>query len=189
MKNYYKSPLLIPISVGSMKLKNRLVTLPMGMMLADEHGAITGGRNSRTISYYEEKAKGGFALIIAEGDILSEDTLESEKRLVECVHQHGAKIITQIGHPGRQITVSEYGVHAPSPIPCMMYGVIPEELTVEEIKAIEQMLVHNAMLVQKAGLGMMVLKFTLHMDTYWQNLCPTMPTNGLTNTEAVWKTA
>lgn len=151
MKNYYKSPLLIPISVGSMKLKNRLVTLPMGMMLADEHGAITGGRNSRTISYYEEKAKGGFALIIAEGDILSEDTLESEKRLVERVHQHGAKIITQIGHPGRQITVSEYGVHAPSPIPCMMYGVIPEELTVEEIKAIEQMLVHNAMLVQKAG--------------------------------------
>lgn len=58
MKNYYKSPLLIPISVGSMKLKNRLVTLPMGMMLADEHGAITGGRNNRTISYYEEKAKG-----------------------------------------------------------------------------------------------------------------------------------
>lgn len=151
MKNHYQSPLLVPISVGSLKLKNRLITLPMGCMHADEHGAITGGRSERSIAYYEAKAKGGFSLLITEGIILDESTLSKENEFVNRIHALGAKVITQCGHPGRQITISEFGVNAPSPIPCPQYGIIPHELTIKEIKEIEAYIINTAFLIQQAG--------------------------------------
>lgn len=144
MKNYYKSPLLAPISVGNLKLKNRLVTLPMACC----HGV---GMSETSISYYERKAKGGFGLIIREGDGLDcgDDIFPGHKELCDRIHAAGSKIIGQLGHPGRQVPVP--GIVAPSPIPCMMIDQIPDEITIEGIKQVEDAYAAKAEFCKRAG--------------------------------------
>lgn len=144
MKNHYKSPLLAPISVGNLKLKNRLVTLPMACV----HGE---GMTETSIAYYERKAKGGFGLIIREGDPLdAEDKLfDGHVELCNRVHAAGSKIIGQIGHPGRQVPFP--GIVAPSPIPCIMTDQIPDEITIEQIKNVEEAFVAKAEFCKRAG--------------------------------------
>lgn len=63
MKNHYSSSLLIPISVGSIKLKNRLVALPMAVL----HASADNKMPVQSVEYYRKKAEGGFGLIIMSG--------------------------------------------------------------------------------------------------------------------------
>lgn len=144
MKNYYKSPLLTPISVGNLKLKNRLVTLPMACI----HGQ---GMSETSIAYYERKAKGGFGLIIREGDGLdaNEELFSGHKELCDRIHAAGSKIIGQLGHPGRQVPFP--GIVAPSPIPCMMIDQIPDEISVEQIIGVEDAYAAKAEFCKRAG--------------------------------------
>ena len=145
MKNFYKSPLLVPISIGSLKLKNRLVVLPMACV----HGMGTD-MSEQSIAYYEKKAQGGFGLIIREGDApyFKESDLESHKELCDRVHAAGSKIIAQCGHPGRQVGNP---CVAPSPVPCLMNDIIPHELTTEEIHDIEDAFAEKANFCKRAG--------------------------------------
>lgn len=144
MKNHYKSPLLAPISVGNLKLKNRLVTLPMACC----HGI---GMSETSIAYYEGKAKGGFGLIIREGDGLdcSDEIFAGHKELCDRIHAAGSKVIGQLGHPGRQVPFP--GIVAPSPIPCMMIDQIPDEITIEGIKQVENAYAAKAEFCKRAG--------------------------------------
>lgn len=144
MFNHYKSPLLAPISVGNLKLKNRLVTLPMACC----HGV---GMSETSIAYYERKAKGGFGLIIREGDSLdtSEELFAGHKELCDRIHAAGSKIIGQLGHPGRQVPFP--GIVAPSPIPCMMIDQIPDEITIDGIKQVVDAYAAKAEFCKRAG--------------------------------------
>lgn len=99
-----------PAKIGKLKLKNRIVMLPMGTAYATPSGEVT----QRTIDHYVERAKGGVGLITV-GNISphlpnvhnqlvldSEWVLMGHYELVEKVHAHGAKITAQLNHPGRQ---------------------------------------------------------------------------------------
>lgn len=145
MNNFYDSPLLVPISVGSLKLKNRLVVLPMACI----HGS-GADMSEQSIAYYERKAQGGFGLILREGGLLDlpESSLKSHKELCDRVHAAGSKIIGQVPHPGRQVGDP---CIAPSPIPCMINDVIPHELTVQEIYDLVKAFGDNALFCKKAG--------------------------------------
>lgn len=151
MINHYASPLLIPISIGSLKLKNRFVALPM----ACSHGD-NGGISHQSLAYYQAKAQGGFALIIREGEDLAladplycdEYQLPSHQKLVSRVHQYGAKIVAQTGLPGRQAPMPS---SAPSSIADPIVDIIPHELSLIEIENIIHRYGKKAHYYQRAG--------------------------------------
>lgn len=104
--------LLKPGKIGSMTLRNRIVTAPMGTNLAESDGHC----GERIQAYYEARAKGGAGMItMGVGAIaypagtaepyqvgLSCDSfLPGLKQLTERVHKHGAKIAIQLQHAGK----------------------------------------------------------------------------------------
>lgn len=108
-KTYFPR-LFEPITIGKVKLKNRLVMLPMGTAFATSTGEVT----EQTIDHYVTRAKGGIGYIIvgnvspylpASAHSVTLDTdyhLMGHYALVEKVHAAGAKIAPQLNYPGRQ---------------------------------------------------------------------------------------
>lgn len=104
------SRLFSPATLSNVKLKNRIMMLPMGTAFASVNGEVT----DRTIAYFVERAKGGAALIMpgnlsVDGKIAlnqlvldSDWFLEGHYRLVEAIHACGARAAAQLNHPGRQ---------------------------------------------------------------------------------------
>ncbi|MFC1990877.1 FAD-dependent oxidoreductase [Chloroflexota bacterium] len=134
--------------IGNVKLRNRLVMLPMGTAYALDSGEVT----EKTIDYYTERAKGGIGLITVgnispvEPNVINQLTLGSDAmllghyELVESVHAHGAKIIAQLNYNGKQkyptmIRPGEELVSS-SDIPTVYFGETlptPRPLTKDEI--------------------------------------------------------
>ncbi|MEE3877111.1 oxidoreductase [Vibrio sp. YYF0003] len=152
-----------PISIGNMVVKNRLVVPPMVSNYANEDGTCT----EQFISYHEEKAKGGWGLIIVEDykinpeaggfvklpGLWDDSQIESHQQLTERVHQHGAKIAAQIYHAGRETCAEITGVQpvAPSAIPDPVVNAMPRELSVEEIQQLVEQFGDTALRAKKAG--------------------------------------
>src|SRR5664280_2069709 len=99
------SPIFRPISIGNVKIKNRLVVAPMVSVYCDTDGMAT----ERFIAYHETKAKGGWGMIIIEdyavdplgrgfwtAGLWKDEQIQSHKELTERVHRAGAKIVAQI---------------------------------------------------------------------------------------------
>lgn len=152
-------------TIGTMTVRNRTVMPAMGTNLANE----TGGVSQAMVHYYRARAKGGVGLIITE--IVSVDSplgyaipkqlslhsnefIAGHNELVEAVHEHGAKIIPQLHHAGRQTTKENTrGLQpvGPSAIPDPLLQVVPRELTISEIEDILDKFVQGAIRAQKAG--------------------------------------
>ena len=136
-----------PIQVGSVTLKNRIVSTAHSTRFA-ENGLV----GDRFCAYHEARAKGGLGLIITEAlpvhpsslprlgmiHIWDDRVLPGFKNLAKTIHKHGAKIFGQISHHGRQMssTLTQRPILAPSPIPCPLKREIPKEMETEEIKEI-----------------------------------------------------
>ncbi len=162
MKTLNSSPIFVPISIGNIKLKNRLVVAPMVTVYCDQDGMAT----ERFIAYHEVKAKGGWGMIIVEDyavdplgrgfwtpGLWKDEQIQSHLQLTERIHKAGAKIIAQIYHSGRQTTslvIGEQPVSA-SPLPDPILGQIPHELTISEIKKIVSKFGNTALRAKKAG--------------------------------------
>lgn len=134
-----------PLQLGPVEIKNHFIVSPMVMNCCNEDGTTT----EKWIAYHEEKAKGGWGLIITE-DVAVDPTgrtyqflpglwadyqIESHKRLTDRVHAAGAKIFAQIFHGGRQTQqwITGQQVWAPSPIPCPVKKEMPHEMTTQEV--------------------------------------------------------
>ncbi len=157
MSKYYPS-LFQPIKIDGMQLKNRLVVPPMGTGFAEEDGSVS----DRLIKYHEARAKGGFALITLE--VTAVDGVEGKgslhqlsifddrfipglKRLVDRVHDAGAKVGVQLYHPGRVTLPAILGglqPVAPSPIPDPIWRQTPRELTIQDIKKLIELFAQGA---------------------------------------------
>lgn len=108
--NEFFPKLFQPAKIGSVKLKNRIVMLPMGTAYASRDGEVT----QQTIDYFVERAKGGVGLITLGNvsphlpNIINQLALDSDwvlmghYQLAEKLHAHGAKVCVQISHAGRQ---------------------------------------------------------------------------------------
>lgn len=151
-------------SIGSVQLKNRTVMTAMGVAMAN----MDGTANDRIIAYYEERAKGGAALIIPEFTRVSEagpgtlfqlsltddKHIEPMSRLVAAVHRHGAKIFIQLHHAGRQsynVLVGGAPLVAPSAIPCGYCQQETRALELDEIPQIIDQFVQAARRARAAG--------------------------------------
>lgn len=156
------SPVFAPITIGSTKLKNRLVVSPMVTVFCDSDGFAT----EQYIAYHEAKAKGGWGLIITEDyavdplgrgfwtpGLWKDEQMEGHAKLTQRVHQYGTKIIAQIYHAGRQASYDVIGQQpvSASPIPCPVMGYIPHELTIPEIKEIVSKFGDTALRAKKCG--------------------------------------
>lgn len=141
--------LFSPKNIGNCQIPNRLVVPAMVTNFCTEDGLLT----DRFIKYIEEKAKGGWGLIITEDYAVNENAkgyrfipglyndgqIEGNKKLTQTVHQYGSKIFCQMYHPGRQSTYFVNGgvqPIAPSATMDPLLQEMPREITLEEIHQI-----------------------------------------------------
>ena len=135
-----------PIVINQLPVKNRLVVPPMVTNYGDEDGNVT----DRSISYLEERAKGGWGLIILEATAVSPDgrgfprqpclfsdsQIPALRRLADAIHRHGARLAVQLYHAGRQTYAALLGGPpvAPSALPCPVCRDVPQELQPHDIE-------------------------------------------------------
>lgn len=152
-----------PLTVKHLTIPNRFVVAPMVTNYCNGDGTAT----ERFIQYQENKAKGGFGLIITEdyaidptgkgfvevAGLWNDGQVESHSKLPPRVHQHGAKIFAQVYHCGRQTSAAVIGQAplAPSPVLDPFNAEVPRELSVEEIEKFIQQFGDTALRAKKCG--------------------------------------
>jgi 2,4-dienoyl-CoA reductase-like NADH-dependent reductase (Old Yellow Enzyme family)/thioredoxin reductase len=165
MTEHY-SKLFSPGKIGNLELKNRIVKAPQSTGLSNRDGTVS----ERLVRHYKELARGGTGLIIVEYTYIDNDASKSAfcqlgisdnehiaglSWLVSSIHDEGAKVGIQIEHCGRQKFLGTPPIKAPSRIPWpTLYeqtGIVPEELTIEEIKQIIESFGDAAKRAQTAG--------------------------------------
>lgn len=137
-----------PFAIGPLTLRNRLVALPAGTSMAID-GVPTHGDQE----HFERLAAGGVGLIIGGATVVHPSTTLRSRKLVEAyidevvpaltdkaaaVHRHGAKIIGQLCHLGREFIggESDSPPSAPSALKTVRDAYPPHELSVDEIEDI-----------------------------------------------------
>ncbi|SHI04033.1 2,4-dienoyl-CoA reductase [Sporobacter termitidis DSM 10068] len=142
-----------PFRIGNCEIPNRLVVSPMVANMNPEKDGIKGLASEQYIRYHEEKAKGGWGLIITEDYLINphaggyphiaalydEAQIASHKKLTDTIHKYGSKIFCQIYHAGRQANHFVNGGVQPvssSPIACAWNKEVPHQLAAEEIHQI-----------------------------------------------------
>lgn len=165
-----------PFQLGSLRLRNRIVMLPMGTGYADSRGYVT----RRTIDYYAERAKGEVGLIVTEIvcvspegrafsnqlNIYDDSYVPGLGSLAKAIKGRGACCLVQLHHAGRRAgTAANGGVQpvAPSPIPVWKgrtpEGDLPRELTLDEIARLVEAYSQAARRAMAAGFDGIELHF------------------------------
>lgn len=130
--------------LGEKTLKNRIVLAPTTTCFATTGSDVT----RKLIKYYEERAKGGAALLIVEPGVVSprgklfersmgiygDSAVEPLSRLTKSVKEHGAAVVIQLCHSGPKARSKTVGgkVMTPSGVP-IYKGEPAHELTKAEI--------------------------------------------------------
>ena len=148
--------------IGNVELKNRFVMAPMISNLCN----IDGTTNDNHIAYLNERAKGGFGLIITEYayvdslngkgspnemGVFKREQIPKLSRLTEMVHASGSKIFVQLVHAGGRANIhyNKGNIFAPSSVDYM--GNIPDEMSFGDIKDVEGKFLNAAEISTRAG--------------------------------------
>ena len=154
--------LFTPIKIGDLELKNRIVMPAMhylptrdGMLLQDH------------FDYFTERAKGGVALIIIGGCTIDEYSggpdmisirddrfIPRLSEIADVLHSHGARIAGQLYHAGRFAHSMLIGGRQPissSPVRSRFTGETPRELSIPEIKQVQEKYALAAGRLKRAG--------------------------------------
>jgi len=139
------------MKIGSLEIKNRFVNSATYECMAEDSGEAT----EEMVKRYRNLAKGGIGLIIpgylyvhpwgravnGQAGIHGDDMIPGLKKVVDAVHEEGAKIAFQLVHAGRQTTKAVIGR---APIGPSSVGrdptnfVKPREMGEEDIQAVIQ---------------------------------------------------
>lgn len=157
--------LFSPGSIGSLKIKNRIIMSPMVVNYAGLDGAVTDA----IVQYHEARARGGVGAIIVEAAVVDSPSgnenfaqlkIDHPKyilglsRLAETIKSYNCGAFIQLYHAGRQTSrLHTEGVQpvAPSPIPCKITREVPRELHTDEIKSIIHKFIMAATYADTAG--------------------------------------
>ncbi len=152
--------------IGGVEIRNRVVMTAMGNGLASWNGEAS----PELIRFYEDRAKGGCGLIFTEFTRVDEASgacnpnqlciaarrhVRSVQRMAECVHRHGGKIFVQLHHGGREAPPALNGGKqpmGPSAVINKVNGLMPREMTKEDIDFIAGKFVAAAANCKKAGI-------------------------------------
>ena len=155
--------LFSPIQVGSLKLKNRIVMPAMHLGYCNDRGEVT----DRLVAFYEERARGGAALLFVGGcpinrcassmkemiDLSEDRFIPGLAGLAEAAHRHGALIAAQLFHGGRYVRSAMIGRQpvAPSPVASSITREVPREMTLDDIQDTIADFAQAAVRAKKAG--------------------------------------
>lgn len=157
------SSLLVPLSLGPVELRNRIVSTSHQTNLVHDHAP-----TDAFVAYHEARARGGVGLIVLEATAVHESGLlhphtlagyrdeivEGYRRVAARVQRHGARLFTQLFHGGReQIASAPRPVAlAPSAIPSQRFKTEPRALTEDEIEELVAGYARAAALAAEGGL-------------------------------------
>lgn len=160
MNNYPN--LFKPIKIGSQIVKNRIFMPPLSTNLGNK-GYVT----DELVEHYKARAKGGVGLFVTEvvtveptyvylpGDmsIYDDSFIPGWKKLVDGVHEYGAKIVPQLFHPAYMAfpIPGTPKLIAPSFIGPSYAKEAPRPVTKEELKVIISQFADAAYRVKVAG--------------------------------------
>lgn len=150
--------------ISGISVKNRIIRSATHDGLADENGA----PSDKLIAKYEFLAKNeagciitGYAAVSRNGvspyprmmKIFDDGVIDKYKELTDAVHRHGAPVILQIAHCGRQTSSKAIGMQkvAPSDVLHAFYPDKAKVLTESEIYQIIDDFVAAAIRAEKAG--------------------------------------
>ncbi len=155
--------LFSPMTVRGKTIKNRCTVPAMVTDFCNEDGTAT----ERYIAYHEEKAKGGWGLIITEdyhvdplghgfkatAGLWNDDQIASHSELPKRVHRYGATILAQIYHCGRQTNSGAINglPRSSSAIMCPFGDEIPVPFTTDEVKEMVGKYGDTALRAKKCG--------------------------------------
>jgi len=136
--------ILSPLRIGTLEIKNRMVSGPIVSDWADTDGNVT----PRMIDTYIERAAGGWGLVIVEATFIRPDGnnfrqmlgLWNDKQVVghnelaEAIKLAGGKCVLQIMHGGRTARSAATGIQPVSASTRRPFGVNPRELSTEEVE-------------------------------------------------------
>jgi 2,4-dienoyl-CoA reductase-like NADH-dependent reductase (Old Yellow Enzyme family) len=148
------------ISLGKLRLKNRIVMPPMATNKATSDGEVTESQ----IKHYAERAK-GVGLIIAEHSyvtlsgklspnqmgIYDDKLIAGLSKLAKAVHRHRTPIAVQINHAGARAMASVIGAQPLGPSPVLVFQETPKELSIEEIDEVVEAFGQAARRAVEAG--------------------------------------
>jgi 2,4-dienoyl-CoA reductase (NADPH2) len=136
--------LFSPFAIGGVKLRNRVVMLPMTTGFCEADGSV----GPRLVDFFSARAAGGAGLIVApftplqtgsvvDAGLFADRFVEPARRLTEAVHGHGAAISAQL-IVTYGLALDETGarvpeVVGPSAVTNAILRTVPRELTVGEI--------------------------------------------------------
>lgn len=148
--------------IANMKLRNRMYMAPMGTSTEAD-----GSFSDRSIRYYEERAKGGFGLIITGANQVTmkyeakacnvlgtPKAYEQLNFLVRRVHNQGAKLCIQLtpGLGRMQFTTGEVRPYSCSEVDSFWFPEVKcKAFTKEDIEFIVQKMAEGAAVVKAAG--------------------------------------
>lgn len=153
-----------PITIKGKTIKNRFAEPAMVTDFCNEDGTAT----ERYLAYHEEKAKGGWGLIITEdynvspeghgfrctAGLWNDKQIASHSELPKRVHRYGTVILAQIYHCGRQTNsraIPGLKPRSSSAIMCPFGDEIPDPLTTEEVKEMVSWYGDTALRAKKCG--------------------------------------
>ena len=154
--------LFSPIKIGETVVKNRIFMPPLSTNLGNK-GYVT----DELVEHYKARAKGGVGLFVTEvvtveptyvylpGDMSIHDDsfIEGWKKLVDGVHEYGAKILPQLFHPAYMAfpIPQTPQLIAPSHVGPYYAKEAPRPVTKEELKVIISQFGDAAYRVKQAG--------------------------------------
>ena len=137
--------LLSPIKIRGLEIPNRSVMPPMGTGLSNRDETVS----EANLAYLKRMASGGIGLVIPELvgvhpsgcvglGIYDDRFIPGLTKMVETVHEVGAKVALQLHHGGREAArqLQKGEAIGPSAIPSRVYGVPPQEMTPDQIQEI-----------------------------------------------------
>ena len=167
--------LFTPLQIGSMTVKNRLLTAAHShdfWKFDPERYYKWNKLGHRAMHYHEERAKGGFGLITTGQAVVHpscgttrpaaylEEIVEEYRPIAEAIHRHGAKVVMQLNHNGRGRTsgTDDWQPTLGTTPGLALYiagqapgGEFTKEIEVTEIKEIVQGFAISARNLQRAG--------------------------------------
>ena len=165
MNQTFKDPLLQPLTIRGLTLKNRVMSTSHASGMDDENMP-----SLRYQRYHEEKAKGGLALTMFGGssniapdspsifrqlDAGTDKIIPYFQEFSERIHQHGAALMCQLTHLGRRgdAQAGEWlPTIAPSPVRETMHRNFPREMDHHDIKRVVKAFGQAALRCKEGGL-------------------------------------
>lgn len=160
------------MNIRELRLRNNILMAPVKTGYNSGNGEIT----EKHLAFWNARSKHVGAVILepfyldknvrelpTQIGIDNDDKIEGHKKLVSAIQKNGAKAVAQINHPGRMANpkLPNNVFISASEVQCRNGGPVPEALSIDEIKATQQLFIDAAIRAEKAGYDILELQFGL----------------------------